>query len=185
MSWRGASKESLLVTNFHGSENWTLAEGEDAFNKHRLYLASEWQPSWRESLSWRILLSFTAKFINEAKRSTTQATSEVLEGQHILQRGPATKDNKIPKGENGPIREVGETSQHCAETKTKTPAREQHLCDHQLFCLSESLEPCFLFYKKGSQQRLSHRTDKWSKNEPGQWGPIAEFLASRTPYFSW
>lgn len=54
-----------------------------------------------------ILLSFTAKFINEAKRSTTQATSEVLEGQHILQRGPATKDNKIPKGENGPTREVG------------------------------------------------------------------------------
>lgn len=58
------------------------------------------------------------KFINEAKRPTTQATSEVLEGQHILQRGPITKmkaqmplvlqkDNKIPKGESGPIREVG------------------------------------------------------------------------------
>lgn len=58
------------------------------------------------------------KFINEAKWSTTQITSEVLEGRHILQRGPATKakaqmplalqkDNKIPKGENGPIREVG------------------------------------------------------------------------------
>lgn len=89
------------------------------------------------------------------------------------------KDSKIPKGK------LVETSQHCAETKTKTPARKQHLCDHQLLCLSESLEPCFLFYKKGSQQRLSHRTDKWSKNKPRQWGPVAEFLASRTPYFSW
>lgn len=41
MSQRGVSKESLLVTNFHGSENRTLAEGEDAFNTHKFYLASE------------------------------------------------------------------------------------------------------------------------------------------------
>lgn len=41
MSWRGVSTESFLVTNFHGSEDLTLAEGEDAFNTPKFYLASE------------------------------------------------------------------------------------------------------------------------------------------------
>lgn len=41
MSRRGVLKENLLVTNFHESENQTFAEGEDAFNTHRFYLASE------------------------------------------------------------------------------------------------------------------------------------------------
>lgn len=97
----------------------------------------------------------------------------------------AKKITRFPKGKTGPLGKLAETSQHCTETKTKTPARKRHLCNQQLLSLSESLELCFLFYKKGSQQRLSCRTDKWRKNEPRQWGPVAEFLASRTPYFSW
>lgn len=95
------------------------------------------------------------------------------------------KITRFPRGKTGPLGKLAEISQHCAETKTKTPARKRHLCTTSYSVFLSGLNPVSSSIKKGSQQRLSHRSDKWSKIEPRKWGPIAEFLTSCTPYFSW